>query len=79
MDNVIPIRPGVQPVPTRFGVVPPAIVPAGAIRPAGQSIGDVSPWSIIGWILVGIVVYEGGKYVLAKAANKATPRRSARY
>jgi hypothetical protein len=39
--------------------------------PAGQAITDVSPWSIIGWLIVGVVVWEGGKYALHQMNKSA--------
>lgn len=66
MDNVVPIRPGIHPITP----------PVGVVMPAGQAVGDISPWSIIGWLIVGVVVWEGGRYVLRRMDK--TPIRAAR-
>ena len=60
MDNVVPIRPGIIPLTP----------PVGVVMPAGQAITDVSPWSVIGWLIVGVIAWEGGKYAL-KQMNKS--------
>lgn len=63
MDNVVPIRPGIHPFTMPTGAVVP-------VHPAGQAAGDVSPWSIIGWVIVGLIAWEGGKYALSEFNKK---------
>jgi len=73
MGTVTPIRPGIQPLLPIF--------PTIHIHPAGQaSSSDSGPsaWAILAVVAVGIVVYEGVKYVLHNQPDAAPRRRSYR-
>jgi len=70
MDNVIPIRPGIQ-VPGAFAVTRP--VAGGtprAIQPAGQAAAPSNPWKLAAIVLGTVVVYGVGSYVWHESTAK---------